>query len=161
MLPMWLSMGFTTRCGVGPTSGASCANAGAAAKTKPTMAVKRVTPTKCADFSLSIICTLNQKLAPANRVRRRLSWWLEVEIKSHQQFAGVDIRAGQRRCAGLMENVELVVPGKTSPAGHEWVVTVADGVGSDIAEVGPNGIQNGALRSLLRHPDSFVSRQED
>src|ERR1035438_8475110 len=55
-----------------------------------------------------------------------------------------------------MEQVELVMPGKARPAGHERVVTIADGVGCDIAEI---GTRSGSR--LLRHPDRFVSGEED
>src|SRR5208283_112241 len=59
-------------------------------------------------------------------------------------------------CPDLMEQVELVMPGKTSPARHKRVVAIANGVGGDVAEV------RARTRSrLLRHLDGFVSRKED
>src|ERR1017187_3678887 len=55
-----------------------------------------------------------------------------------------------------MEQVELVMPGKPRPARHERVVTIADGVGCDVAE-----IRARSWSRLLRHPDRFISGEED
>src|SRR5271169_6597603 len=55
-----------------------------------------------------------------------------------------------------MEQVELVMPGKTRPARHERVVAIANRVGGDIAEV-----RTRSGSRLLRHPDRFISREED
>jgi hypothetical protein len=55
-----------------------------------------------------------------------------------------------------MEQVELVMPGKTRPARHERVVTIADGVRGDVAE-----IRSRSNCRLLRHLDRFISREED
>src|ERR1700686_1262564 len=48
------------------------------------------------------------------------------------------------------------MPGKTRPARHERVVTIANRVGVDVAEVGA-----GSGSRLLGHPDRFISREED
>src|ERR1700681_4361605 len=48
------------------------------------------------------------------------------------------------------------MPGKTSPACHKRVVTIADGVGGNVAE-----IRAGSGSRLLGHPDRFISREED
>src|SRR5260370_35112918 len=55
-----------------------------------------------------------------------------------------------------MEQVELVMQSKTRPARHERVVTIADGVGGDVAEV-----RAGSGSRLLRHLDRFIPREED
>src|SRR5260370_42510140 len=48
------------------------------------------------------------------------------------------------------------MPGKASPARHERVVAIANGVGVDVAKV---RARSGSR--LLRHPDRFISREED
>src|ERR1700686_1602483 len=48
------------------------------------------------------------------------------------------------------------MPGKTRPARHERVVTIANRVGVDVAEV---GARTGSR--LLGHPDRFISREEE
>src|ERR1700693_4014005 len=99
---------------------------------------------------------------------------LEIKVKADQQFAGVDVgkRSGswiRRSGAILMQPVVLVVPGKTSAAGHERVVAVTNGVRRDIAEVG-RGRTHDSVSSdscvrrsvgLLRHPDRLVPANED
>src|SRR5271154_1523935 len=59
---------------------------------------------------------------------------LEVEVKSQQQFAAVQILAGLRAGPVLVQPVVFVVPGEARPAGHKGVVAVADGVGGDVAK---------------------------
>src|ERR1035437_894772 len=60
-----------------------------------------------------------------------------------------------------MEYVELVMPRKTRPARHERVVAIPNRIGGDIAEVRTNGIRRCTLCRLLRHPDRFISREQD
>src|SRR6266852_7079428 len=136
---MWLSKGLTTTGRCGPTSDASWAEARAvnpAARTTPTIvvkgiAVKRIAPRKRIGFKLFIVRLYMVSTLINRSQRRRIEFargksWLEVEVKAHQQLAGVDIRAGHRRCSDLVENVELVMPGKARPTRHERVVAVAN-----------------------------------
>src|ERR1700675_1748582 len=92
---------------------------------------------------------------------------LEIEIKAEQQFARVDVVAGQsNQWSGsiLMQPIVFVVPGKASPAGHERVVAIAHGVGGNVAQVGwvasqwVGGVRD---RCLLRHADSFKPADEN
>src|ERR1035437_245923 len=55
-----------------------------------------------------------------------------------------------------MENVELVMPGKTRPARHEGVVTIANRVAGDVAK-----IRARSRSRLLRHLDRLISGKED
>src|SRR5450631_4408638 len=153
ILPMWLSRTFGGPGGRGPTSGASCATALVA---NPVARIKLRIPWRTSNgFKLFIFSTLKPDQ------RRRIEFvsgpsWLEIEIKSRQNFAAVDVCAGQRRCSDLVEQVELVMPGETGTAGHERVITIADGVGRDIAKVRAH-----CRHRLLRHLDRFISREED
>src|SRR5271155_4966110 len=69
----------------------------------------------------------------------RIDRSLEIEVKSHQQFAGIYVRGVQAESWArtvLVQPVVLVVPRQAGPAGHERVVAEADGVRRDVAEVG-------------------------
>src|ERR1700685_3142496 len=55
-----------------------------------------------------------------------------------------------------MQPVVFVMPGKTSPAGHEGVVAIADGVGGNIAEIGRR-----SRCRLLRHANRLVTPDKD
>src|SRR5258708_15823676 len=122
---MWLCTAFTGIGGCGPTSGASCALLGLtpAARTKLKIAL-----TQCIRFKLFMVGILMLRkeddfLAPV--------LVLEVKVKSQHQLAGVDIKTVRPNHGPgpiLMQPVVFVVPGKPCPAGHEWVVAIADGV---------------------------------
>src|ERR1700752_3977408 len=84
---------------------------------------------------------------------------LEIEVKTNQQFTGVDVGGRQPESwpgSVLVQPVVLVVPGESGTTGHKRVIAVADGVGGDVAKVG--GRTGGRL---LRHPDRLVPPDED
>src|SRR5208282_190894 len=90
---MWLSLGFTTTGGFGPTSGASWAKAlgvNPAARTSPIIAEPRIAvqgiAVKRIGFKLFIVGTLQPKSALAKRVRQRIHPHPEIEIRSQSQF---------------------------------------------------------------------------
>src|ERR1700732_3608695 len=166
MLPMWLSRCFGGSGGCGATSGAHCARTPVktTARMKPITALRQCNRLNV--FIVSILKT-NSALRPKSPA---VSSSLEVEVKPCQQFVGVDVgaaRSDQRSGSILMQPVELVMPGKTGPAGHERVVAHADRVGGDIAEVGRRGKAaapaSDATRSirLSRHPNRLVACEED
>src|ERR1700728_309745 len=97
---------------------------------------------------------------------------LEIEVKSHQYFAGVDVGGRKAKTwarAILMQPVIFVMPSQTGAARHKWVVAETDGVRADIAEVGwgwtSDAVSSGRYIvpavSLLRHPFSFIPGDED
>src|SRR5271163_1004129 len=77
--------------------------------------------------------------------------FLEVEIKSHQYFAGVEVgqHPGVKTWSRtvLVQPVVLVVPSQTGAARHERVVAEADGIGRDISQVGRHGACKPVRRS--------------
>ena len=93
-------------------------------------------------------------------VRRFRPFLLEIEVESEQQFAGIYVgrrQSSQRPSAILMHPVVFVVPGKTSPAGHERVVAIANRVSTEVPEVGSTGSSRSRAIGLLRHTDGLVS----
>src|ERR1700722_4820121 len=95
---------------------------------------------------------------------------LEVEVKSSQHFAGIlvdGIQAERRTGTVLMQPVVLVVPRKTSAAGHKRVEAEAHRVSRDVAKVGSRrsaASHTGRARrsvSLLRHSLRLVTADKN
>src|SRR5579863_7658760 len=129
---MWLSIAFTGIGGCGPTSGTSCALAmlTPAARTKLRIALQQYA--RFNSFMVGILMS---------RKRRRFLGSVlvsEVKVKPHQQLAGIHIEAARPNHGTspiLMQPVVFVVPGESGPARHERVVTIADGVGRNVAQL--------------------------
>src|SRR5271165_4084156 len=153
---MWLSIGLITTAGFAPTSGASWAEARRVAETSPRIAVKRIALLQRTAFNPLIISTLKPQSAPAIPVRQRPFFWLEIEIESGQELAGIDVCVRNRRRPNLMEQIEFVMPGKARTTRHERVIAVSHRVGGDVSQ-----IRSRSRSRLLGHADGFVSRQED
>src|ERR1700733_1207770 len=106
-------------------------------------------PTGASTFAILSAC---RSLLPKKLI-------LEIEVKSRQKFADVQvgaIQAKSRTGTILMPPVVFVVPGKTCAACHERVVTHRECVCSDVTQalLGPRG-------GLLLHPDGLKAANED
>src|SRR5579862_1612813 len=101
----------------------------------------------------------------------RMSYpFLEVKVKSGQEFTGVDIGGrytDYRSRAVLVQPVVFVVPGKTGSGSHERIEPEANRIGRDIAVVGSRRAARSSAGyatcavGLPRHPDRFIPTDEN
>src|SRR5437868_9142853 len=75
---------------------------------------------------------------------------LKVEVEAEHQTIVGQVRSIGRKFASTDPRV-LVVPSKTCPAVHEWVIAIAEHVIVDVPQVR----WHGSRIRLLRHPHQF------